>query len=103
MHHCVQLANWLYLMKQNRLVGQVSLGCIFRTVASCLSFQRNYGICCRCLLWVDGIYIYFFFFSDYDLLSFLAFQKEGKAQRGGMSHPRVRLGDWEGPGLSCAL
>lgn len=28
-------------MKQNRLVGQVSLGYIFRTVTSCLSFRRE--------------------------------------------------------------
>lgn len=41
MHHHVQLANWLYLMKQNRLVGQVSLGYIFRAVTSCLSFQSE--------------------------------------------------------------
>jgi hypothetical protein len=42
-------------------------------------------------------------FSDYDLLSFLGFPKEGKAQRGEVSHPRVRLCDWEGPGSSRAL
>lgn len=41
MHHLVQLANWLYLIKQNRLVGQVSLEYIFRTVTSCPGFQRE--------------------------------------------------------------
>ena len=32
-------------------------------------------------------------FSDYDLLSFLGFPKEGKAQRGEVSHTGVWSGD----------